>query len=96
MLMMLPHAGDGLLQLQEWWMKLLSTGHHAVQLSGKCCKILVCCQEGFLGFCMTYFWQLVATRPLKSPIYLGAVLGSVQFIKDHTQKHVDKWVLGLS
>lgn len=79
---MVVFFGGGFLYLQDWWMKLLSIG----------------CQFGYhvnvtnLGLLSRRDYLASAQHNLvvgiqitsTGQLYLGAALGSAQFIKDHT------------
>ena len=87
-------AGGGLLHLRDWWSGLLSFGRH-FGYHVNAAKTWLVVKQGYLAqarhiFDGTGIQITSAGRP-----YLGAPLGSWDFIADYTQDHVSQWVQGL-
>ena len=88
-------AGGGLLHLRDWWSGLLSFGRH-FGYHVNAAKTWLVVKQGYLAqarriFDGTGIQITSAGRP-----YLGAPLGSRDFLADYTQDHVSQWVQGLS
>ena len=88
-------AGGGLLQLRDWWFELLSFGHHFGYHVNAAKTWLVVKQEHLVPaqriFNGTGIQITSAGRP-----YLGAPLGSEDFVMDYTQTQISQWIQGLS
>ena len=88
-------AGGSLLQLRDWWSELLSFGHHFGYHVNAAKTWLVVKQEHLVHaqriFNGTGIQITSAGRP-----YLGAPLGSPDFVMDYTQTQISQWIHGLS
>ena len=88
-------AGGSLLQLKDWWSELLSFGHHFGYHVNAAKTWLVVKQEHLVSaqriFNGTGIQITSAGRP-----YLGAPLGSLDFVMDYTETQISQWIHGLS
>ena len=88
-------AGGSLLQLADWRSELLSFGHHFGYHVNAAKTWLVVKQEHLVHaqriFNGTGIQITSAGRP-----YLGAPLGSPDFVMDYTQTQISQWIHGLS
>ena len=88
-------AGGSLLQLKDWWSGLLSFGRH-FGYHVNAVKTWLVVKEEYLSSAQRIFdgsgIQITsAGRP-----YLGAAIGSQDYIRNYTQDHVSQWAQGLS
>ena len=88
-------AGGSLLQLKDWWSGLLSFSRH-FGYHVNAAKTWLVVKEEYLASAQRVFdgsgIQITsAGRP-----YLGAAIGSQDYIRDYTRDHVSQWAHGLS
>ena len=88
-------AGGSLLQLKDWWSGLLSFSRH-FGYHVNAAKTWLVVKEEYLASAQRIFdgsgIQITsAGRP-----YLGAAIGSQDYIRDYTRDHVSQWAHGLS
>ena len=88
-------AGGSLLQLKDWWSGLLSFSRH-FGYHVNAAKTWQVVKEEYLASAQRVFdgsgIQITsAGRP-----YLGAAIGSQDYIRDYTRDHVSQWAHGLS
>ena len=87
-------AGGSLLQLKDWWSGLLSFGRH-FGYHVNAVKTWLVVKEEYLSSAQCIFDGSGIQITSAGQPYLGAAIGSQDYIRNYTQDHVSQWAQGL-
>ena len=88
-------AGSSLLQLKDWWSGLLSFGRH-FGYHVNIAKTWLVVKKEYLASAQRIFDSSGIQITSAGRPYLGAAIGSQDYIRDYTQDHISQWAQGLS